>query len=694
MGALNQRYDILVVLMVFFLAIFFEGRESISLLEDETLSYRHILRAHNAPPEVTAPLEEVVIVYTDEEFYTAYDQFPLRRVDLATIVERLHQMGAKVIAVDMLLDFKSAYGEDPTLELAFETAGNVQLVSTADIEGEEFLGLNKAIPSFDAVTSSGYSNISSNSVLSESIGRLRIYPQINEAIGELPFAVQAVATYLQTDDVPIDVTVKDNVLDFGGQLQVTLNQFNEIYIDYPLLPPNGKGGIAGLHDVVGLSAAEILFSDEEELEDLSFLVADRIVLIGEVAEVAHDEFETPVGNVYGVEIIANSIASILKGGPLQAASGALEAIIALLMMAAILATRAFSNPMPRNLASIGIVIVYMVACSWVYIHQGLVLSMSYVLLAAITSIIVINARFYLAEMGQKALIKDAFGQYLSPKVVADLVKDPSKLSLGGEEREMTAYFSDIAAFSSFSENMTPTELVEVLNDYLTEMCNIIISTEGTVDKFEGDAIIAFWGAPAVQEAHAKLACFASIDMNKALVPLRVRWAEAGRPAINVRMGLNTGPMVVGNMGSAQRMNYTIMGDTVNLASRLEGANKAFGSDLMISEATYLQAQDFVDVRELDTIQVVGKKEPVKVYNLLDRKGETKGLRADLVSQYEKGQVLYKARDYAAAKAAFELALGILDTDGPSKTYVARCDEYLRNPPPEDWNGVFVLTDKG
>ncbi|MFT4677221.1 MAG: adenylate cyclase [Patiriisocius sp.] len=691
MGALNQRYDILVVLMVFFLAIFLEGRESFSLLEDETLSYRQILRAHNAPPEVTAPLEEVVIVYTDEEFYTAYDKFPLRRVDLSTIVERLHQMGAAVIAVDMLLDFNSAYGEDPTLALAFENAANVQLVSQAQFEGEEFLVLNKAIPRFDAVTSSGYSNISSNSAISESIGRLRIYPQINEKIGEWPFAVQAVATYLQTDDV----TVEDNLLDFGGQLQVPLNQFNELYIDYPLLPPDGKGATAGLHDVVGLSAADILFAeDEEELEDLSFLVADRIVLIGEVAEVAHDEFETPVGNVYGVEIIANTIASILKSGPLQAASGALEAIIALLIMAAILATRALSNPMPRNLASIGVVIVYMVATSLVYIHQGLVISMSYVLLAAITSIIVINARFYLAEMGQKALIKDAFGQYLSPKVVADLVKDPSKLSLGGEEREMTAYFSDIAAFSSFSENMTPTELVEVLNDYLTEMCNIIISTEGTVDKFEGDAIIAFWGAPAVQEAHAKLACFASIDMNKALVPLRVRWAEAGRPAINVRMGLNTGPMVVGNMGSAQRMNYTIMGDTVNLASRLEGANKAFGSDLMISEATYLPSQDFVDVRELDTIQVVGKKEPVKVYNLLERKGETKGPMADLVIQYEKGQHFYKQRDYAAAKAAFQLGLAILDTDGPSKTYVARCDEYLRNPPPEDWNGVFVLTDKG
>ena len=691
MGALNQRYDILVVLLVFFLAIFLESRESFSLLEDETLSYRQILRAHNAPPEVTSPLEEVVIVFTDEDFYTEYDKYPLTRVDLSTIVQRLGEMGAAVIAVDMLLDFNSSYGEDPTLELAFEGAGNVQMVSQAQFEGTEFLHLNKAIPRFDAVTTSGYSNISSNSTISESIGRLRIYPQINEALGEWPFAVKAVASYLQTDDV----SLRDGILDIGGEVQVPLNQFNEIYIDYPLLPPDGLGATVGLHDVVGLSASEILFAfDEEELEDLSYLVAGRIVLIGEVAEVAHDEFETPVGNVYGVEIIANTIASILKGGPLQAASGALEAIIALLVMAALLATRALSNPMPRNLVSLGVLIVYVVAVSYIYVSYGLVISMSYVLLALIVGMIVINARFYLAEMGQKALIKDAFGQYLSPKVVSDLVKDPSKLSLGGEEREMTAYFSDIAGFSTFSENMTPTELVNVLNDYLTEMCNIIIATEGTVDKFEGDAIIAFWGAPGIQEAHAKLACFATIDMNQALVPLRVRWAEDGRPAIRVRMGLNSGPMVVGNMGSAQRMNYTIMGDTVNLAARLEGANKFYASDLMISEATYRGAEEFVDVRELDTIRVIGKKEPVKVYNLLDRKGQTKGLVADLVTQYEKGIQLYKDREYEAAKGAFKLALAIDDTDGPSRTYVARCDEYSKNPPKDSWDGVFTLDSKG
>ncbi|MBO7005909.1 MAG: adenylate/guanylate cyclase domain-containing protein [Pseudomonadales bacterium] len=312
----------------------------------------------------------------------------------------------------------------------------------------------------------------------------------------------------------------------------------------------------------------------------------------------------------------------------------------------------------------------------------------------ILSIVVINARFYIAEMGQKTMIRDMFGQYLSPKVVEDLVDDPTKLSLGGEEREMTAYFSDVASFSTISENLTPSELVHVLNEYLTEMCNIIIGYEGTVDKFEGDAIIAFWGAPTVQADHARLACYASIDMNERLLELRDKWVEEGIPQLKVRMGLNSGPMVVGNMGSAQRMNYTIMGDAVNLAARLEGANKAFASRMMISESTYRACESDIDARELDTIRVVGKNEPVTVYELLNRKNQTAGPMADLVEQYARGLAAYRSMDFVGAKAMFEKCLEIVPGDGPAETFAARCESFLQYSPESGWDGVFTLTEKG
>jgi adenylate cyclase len=297
-------------------------------------------------------------------------------------------------------------------------------------------------------------------------------------------------------------------------------------------------------------------------------------------------------------------------------------------------------------------------------------------------------------MGQKALIRDAFGQYLSPKVVANLVKDPEKLALGGEEREMTAFFSDIAGFSSFSEKMTPTELVNALNDYLTEMCKIIVDYEGTVDKFEGDAIIAFWGAPSIQEDHALQTCYACIDMQKSIKVLSARFVAEGRPKIAVRMGVNTGLMVVGNMGSAQRMDYTIMGDSVNLASRLEGANKAYGSDIMISEMTYEKVRDGVDVRELDTLRVVGKSEPIKVFELLERKGESSELLVKLTVAFELALGHYKQCDYAKALEGFTECVSIMPEDRPSLVYCKRCAAYLENPPADDWDGVFNLTEKG
>ena len=688
MGKSDKRNDLFVIVVIFLVALLFEYRETFSLIEDETLSYRQLLRTYNADPELTSPAEDIVIVYTDEEFYEEYDKYPLRRVDLSTILVRLKEMGAAVIAVDMLLDFKSAYGEDPSLEDALVEAGNVLLVSQAQFENEEFVGVNYAIDRFSGQTSNGYSNISSNSAISQSIVRLRVYPEIAET-GQWPFAVEAVSQYLGIEPELVGRTLTI------GDIEASLDHFNDLYIDYPLLPPDGEGGTVKLHDVVGLSAADLLFAeDEEELEELSFLVADKIVLIGEVAEVAHDEFETPVGNVYGVEIIANTISTILRSSPLQAASFWLEGFIAFLMLAVMIVSRGIANPLPRNVLSFAAVLLFIAGVCLAYVQIGLIMSVSYTLLASLLAIIVINAKYYLNEMGQKALIRDAFGQYLSPKVVADLVKDPEKLVLGGEEREMTAFFSDIAGFSSFSEKMTPTELVNALNDYLTSMCSIIVDLEGTIDKFEGDAIIAFWGAPAVQAQHAKLACFASIDMQRAIQEISDRFVKEGRPAISVRMGVNTGPMVVGNMGSVQRMDYTIMGDTVNLASRLEGANKAYGSDIMITDATYRSCEDHVDVRELDLLRVVGKQEAVQVYQLMERKGQLTGAMADMVVEFENALAKYKALDFEQAIAGYKKCLEIVPDDGPSRVYLNRCESYLTSPPPKDWDGVFTLTEKG
>ena len=689
MGPNQQRFDLVAVVFFFLLAMGLEYREAFSLVEDETLSYRQILRTHFGDGLLTSPSEDVVIVFTDEQFYAEYNAYPLRRTDLSTIILRLKNMGASVVAVDMLLDFNSAYGEDPTLAAALEEAGNVLMVSQAEIKDGQYLGLNTPIDRLKDVTSNGYSNIAPNSAISESIVRLRIHADMVNLFDAWPFAVEAVSMYLEEEP-----ELENGVLSIGSEVEVQLDQFDEMYIDYPLLP-SVSGGLASLHDVIGISASDLLFvDDEEELEDLAFLIDGKIALIGEVAEVAHDQFETPVGNIFGVEVIANSIATILRSGPLKAASLGLELLLGFLLLALFLCTRLIQAPLPRNSLSIAVMLLYVLLTFYTYISFGLVFSMSYLLIASVFSLLCINIRFYLAEMGQKTQIREMFGQYLSPKVVEDLVDDPSKIQLGGEEREMTAFFSDIQGFSAISERLTPTELVQLLNDYLTDMCDIIISSEGTVDKFEGDAIMAFWGAPTRQSDHAQRACFAAIDMNNRLIELRVKAVQEGITPLTVRMGVNTGQMVVGNMGSSQRMNYTIMGDAVNLASRLEGANKAYGSGMMISESTYRSCEEDIDVRELDRIMVVGKSEPVTVYQLLSRKNQTTGADADLVDQFSKGLELYKAGDFRLAKSEFSSCLEIFADDGPALTYISRCQAFADNPPDADWDGVYRLTEKG
>jgi len=687
---LTTRFDIPIVIGLFALALLLEFTEAFSIIEDETLSYRHLLRTVHGDEDIIQVNEDVWVVYTDEDFYTEYGAYPLRRTDLATIISRLRDMGAAVILVDMLLDFNSAYGEDGVLADALSDAGNILLGSQAVFEREQFKQMNTAIPVFEQQVESGYTNISSNSDLSETLVRLRIYPEV-AAVNAWPISVKAVAMMRG-----VEPRLHNNKLHIGDDLIIELDQFNDLYIDYPALEASASGeGIVRRHQVTGLSAADILFAlDEAELAELAVLVKDKIVLIGEVAEVAHDEFETTVGNIFGVNIIASEIETLLEGGQLKAAPFWLEVMVACLLLLPLLASSFISAPLRRNLLISADLVVFVVAASGVYVFYGLVLSMSYLLLALMLAFIVINGRVYLNEIGQKAFIKEAFGQYLSPAVVADLVKDPTKLTLGGEERVMTAFFSDIAGFSSFSETLTPTDLVQLLNDYLTQMCNIIIAAQGTVDKFEGDAIIAFWGAPVAQPEHAKLACFACIDMNHALISLRDQWLAEGRPRVDVRMGVNTGAMVVGNMGSVQRTNYTMMGDAVNLASRLEGANKAFASDVMISEATYLQCQQHVDVRDLDMIRVVGKSEPIRVYQLLDRKNATMGVTADLVNQYNQGLAAYRQRDFETALHEFNTCLSLVADDGPSLTFVNRCKSLIESPPSVSWDGVWELKEKG
>jgi adenylate cyclase len=300
---------------------------------------------------------------------------------------------------------------------------------------------------------------------------------------------------------------------------------------------------------------------------------------------------------------------------------------------------------------------------------------------------------YATEEAEKRFIKGAFGQYMSPIVIDQLMDDPSKLNLGGEKKVLTAFFSDIQSFSSFSEKMEPDELVQFLNIYLTEMCDIILKYDGTIDKFEGDAIIAFFGAPIDFPDHAERASLCSAEIQAAMENFRIEWAKDGWPAVHMRIGLNTGDIVVGNMGSRDRMDYTMMGDAVNLAARLEEAAKQYKIYSMISEFTYEAAKDVIDVRELDSTRVVGKELPVRVYEILGKKGEVEEKKLKAARTFEVGLKLYREQKFEEAKKTFEDALKINPEDGPSIIFIDRCEDFIDSPPGEVWDGVYVMTKK-
>jgi adenylate cyclase len=301
---------------------------------------------------------------------------------------------------------------------------------------------------------------------------------------------------------------------------------------------------------------------------------------------------------------------------------------------------------------------------------------------------------FIDEERNKRFIKNMFQHYITASVVDELLKRPDMLKLGGEKRTATAFFSDIKNFTTVSENLSPETLVAQLNDYLTAMTDVVFKYQGYLDKYEGDAIMAVYGVPVEMKDHARRACLGALEMQKELIRLRQIWHEEDKPEFHVRMGINSGPMIAGNIGGKNRFDYTVIGDSVNLASRLEGANKAYGTSIMISEFTRELLGGEFPLRELDLLRVKGKNQPVRVYELLGGSpAEVGASKQEAVRLYEEGLALYRGREWDAAIAAFQRALAAEPDDGPSQTYIERCDYFKANPVAEDWDGVFEMKTK-
>jgi len=300
---------------------------------------------------------------------------------------------------------------------------------------------------------------------------------------------------------------------------------------------------------------------------------------------------------------------------------------------------------------------------------------------------------YLIEEKEKKQIKGAFSHYVTPSLVEQIIDNPDRLKLGGEKRTATVFFSDIQSFTSISENISPEKLVEILNHYLTEVTDIILDNQGMLDKYEGDAVMAVFGVPIDFPGHAASACSSAIKIQKRLKILAIEWQEKGWPSLYTRIGLNTGEMIAGNMGSKSRFDYTVMGDSVNLGSRLEGANKEYGTNIMLSEFTYEYIKNDFITREIDVIKVKGKNKPVRVYELIDFIQEMTPEMETFIKEYHDCLNHIHERNWKKAHEKFSLFSQKYPEDQVGKLYTNRSEHYLANPPAQDWDGVFVMTKK-
>ncbi|OGL66415.1 hypothetical protein A2856_01835 [Candidatus Uhrbacteria bacterium RIFCSPHIGHO2_01_FULL_63_20] len=420
-----------------------------------------------------------------------------------------------------------------------------------------------------------------------------------------------------------------------------------------------------------------------------------IVLVGEMGTAIHDEQYVPSSagaRMSGVEIHANAIQTMLEGSYPREASPAAHAAMAAAVFALALAAFLLLAPRPAA-ALLAAAFALFTASVWIAIERGVVLHTVFPPLALVGAFVCAFSFRYADEARLSARIRRLFGMYVSPHVVQELVERPELVVRGGRKRTVTVLFSDIAGFTSIAERTDASELVEQLNEYLDAMSAVVYRHDGTVDKYIGDAVMAFWNAPLPQEDHAARACLTALDSLAALDDLNARRARRGQDPLHARFGINTGEMVVGNVGAVNRFDYTVIGDAVNLGARLEGANKAYGTRILVSEATYLAAKGAVEGREVDLLAVKGKAKSVRVYEVMGRAGALSERAQKVKAFFSEALASYRARDWDEAEALLRKALSIAPDDGVSACYLERVRVLRVDPPASDWDGSFHAKEK-
>jgi adenylate cyclase len=680
----------------------------LQVAEWKSLDYRFRQYADKAKAS-----RDIVLVAIDEASLEAFGRWPWPRDRHGYAVRYLKEAGAKAVIFDLLFlePDENAEEYDASFAADVRAAGNVVLPGLFEREPDPILpptqaigpesqtplqvtkpgggmppaGLKLPLPSLaQSVRSLGFLNLTPDHdgvtrrvPLFGTVGTATL-PQIATATAQVLANAEALASdpqLVHIGPVPIPVSADGRMLiNWHGRLE------EQVYPSYSM-------------GAVLQSFAQQQKGEKPLLDPALF--KDKIVFVAATAAGTYELRVTPLSPFTpGVLIHMAALDNLLQGDALRQAPTWVFVVATLILCLGMAWSFMLLRVWGWKLAvGVGLAGAYYALA--IHAFTGHVLWMELVFPLGAWGVTFATAATveYVTEGRQRRQLRAVFDKYMSAEVVDEVMRHPEQVKLGGEKKELTVFFSDVAGFTTISEQLSPEELVALLNKYLSAMTKIIRAQRGNVNKFLGDGIMAIFGAPLGDQNHATLACYAALESQEALVRLRQEWSAQGYPEIVARIGINSGPLVVGNMGSEERLEYTVMGDSVNLASRLEGANKFYDTLILLGPRTYELAKADIEARPVDLLRVKGKKEPVQVYELLARKGQLGEARRQVVRTFLEGLDAYKERNFATAKARFEEALHLDPTDGPSKVYRERAVSYLATPPPLDWDGVYELKSK-
>ncbi|MGD8986325.1 MAG: adenylate/guanylate cyclase domain-containing protein [Desulfobacteraceae bacterium] len=728
--------------------LFLKGISILDMIELKTYDLRFLSRGHLQPSPA------VVMALIDEKSLDTEGRWPWPRSKLGRLVDILSQDGAKVIGFD--IGFLEP-DENSQLGLIDQLGQKVDALDIKDAKLADFineskkaadndLALAKAIKNSSARVALGYFFHMNEADLNYKIEEAEIDRQLDRIIdSRYPFITyedpeMETAPFIQAYAPESNLEIFTSSAHASGFFSVAADQDGVVrwmpliiecamdifpplaiacawlYLDEPQLMVNvARYGVEGIKmgkrfiptDENGQLLINYLgppktFPHYSISDILSGRLAkgtfkDKLVLVGATAMGTHDLRSTPFSPLYpGVEIHATVIDNILTQNfitrPRWSMIYDLLIIILLGTLTGIALPR--TSAMKGLLIASGLFILHILVARWLFVNSRVWLNIVYPLLVLVITYTALTLYHYMTEERERKKVKGAFKHYVSPVVIEEMLKEPGRLQLGGEEKVITVLFSDLAGFTSYSERYAPHEMINILSEYFEKMTEQIFAHQGTLKEYVGDELMAIFGAPLEQADHAKRACATALAMRDRLQALRKDWAEIGRPALRARTGINTGPMLVGNIGSKFRFAYGALGDHVNLGSRLEGLNKVYGTEILLSESTAELAKGSFRFREMDLVRVKGRKQPVRIYELVDNsEAQLPEEKEQSLGEFAAGLEAYRQQFWEEARTLFNQSMELWPEDGASRIMAERCQIYQETPPPEEWDGVFEMKTK-